>query len=55
MKVNSQKRMAAEILKCGMDKVWIDPDEIEEVSKSITKAAQDYLAGRCHYGFHLTL
>ena len=38
MKVNSQKRMAANILKCGLDKIWINPDEMEEVSKAITKA-----------------
>lgn len=34
----SQKRMAAEILKCGMQKIWIDPKELEDVSKAITKA-----------------
>ena len=37
MKVNSQKRMAAEILKCGLDKGWIDPYEMEEASKATTK------------------
>lgn len=30
--------MAAQILKCGVEKVWIDPEELEEVSKAITKA-----------------
>jgi large subunit ribosomal protein L19e len=30
--------MAAEVLKCGIDKVWIDPKELEDVSKAITKA-----------------
>jgi len=38
MEIRSQKRMAAEIFKCGTDKVWIDPNELEEVSKAITKA-----------------
>ena len=38
MDVKNQKRMAARILKCGVEKVWIDPEELEEVSKAITKA-----------------
>ncbi len=38
MKVNNQKRMAADILKCGLDKIWIDANETEEVSKAITKS-----------------
>ena len=29
--------MAAEILKGGIDKVWIDPNNLEEVSQAITK------------------
>ncbi len=38
MQVKTRKKMAAEILKCGIDKVWVDPEKIEEVSKAITKA-----------------
>jgi len=38
MEVRNQKRMAADLLKCGKDKVWINPEELEEVSKAITKA-----------------
>lgn len=38
MEVKNQKRMAAQILKCGVEKVWIDPEELEDVSKAITKA-----------------
>ncbi len=38
MQVKIQKKMAAQILKCGLDKVWINPKEMEEVSKTITKA-----------------
>jgi len=37
MKVDSQKRMAAEILKVGENRVWIDPDEIERVEEAITR------------------
>ena len=36
--INTQKRLAAEILKCGMSKVWMDPDHMEEIEKAITRA-----------------
>ena len=36
--INAQKRMAAQILKCGISKVWIDPDHKDEVDKAVTKA-----------------
>lgn len=29
--------MAADILKCGSGRVWIDPDAIEDVGESVTK------------------
>ncbi len=32
-----QKRLAAQILKVGVSKVWIDPTKIEEVKEAITK------------------
>ena len=35
MDLKNQKRMAAEILKCGENRVWIDPDKIEEVAECI--------------------
>ena len=38
MDLKNQKRMAAEILKCGENRVWIDPDKIEEVAECITRA-----------------
>ncbi|UCG95554.1 MAG: 50S ribosomal protein L19e [archaeon] len=38
MEIKNRKRMAAKILKCGVEKIWIDPDELEDVSKAITKA-----------------
>lgn len=37
MKVNTQKRLAADILKIGVSRVWVDPLEFEEISKAITK------------------
>ena len=27
-----QKRLAAEVLKCGKGKVWLDPNEVNEIS-----------------------
>ncbi|MCD6478214.1 MAG: 50S ribosomal protein L19e [Candidatus Aenigmarchaeota archaeon] len=38
MNLRNKARMASEILKCGEDKVWLDPEQTEEISKAITKA-----------------
>lgn len=38
MDLSNQKRMAAEVLKCGENRVWIDPNRIEEVAEAITRA-----------------
>jgi large subunit ribosomal protein L19e len=38
MDLSNQKRMAAEILKCGENRVWIDPDKIEDAADCITRA-----------------
>jgi len=38
MDLSYQKRMAAEILKCGENRVWIDPERAEEASDCITRA-----------------
>ncbi|MCD6503492.1 MAG: 50S ribosomal protein L19e [Thermoplasmata archaeon] len=32
-----QRRLAASILKCGVNRVWIDPDRIDEVQNAITR------------------
>ncbi|AIF68800.1 50S ribosomal protein L19 [Palaeococcus pacificus DY20341] len=32
-----QKRIAAELLKCGENRVWIDPERIEDVEAAITR------------------
>lgn len=37
MKLTTQKRLAAEIMKVGTNRVWIDPSRIEDVSKAITR------------------
>ncbi|MDR0334933.1 MAG: 50S ribosomal protein L19e [Methanomassiliicoccaceae archaeon] len=38
MDLSNQRRMAAEVLKCGENRVWIDPDKIEEAADCITRA-----------------
>ena len=38
MDLKNQKRMAAEILKCGHTRVWIDPNRIEDIADAITRA-----------------
>lgn len=35
--LNSQRRMAAEIMKCGESRVRIDPEHVQEVAKAITR------------------
>ncbi|ADG13287.1 50S ribosomal protein L19e [Methanocaldococcus infernus] len=37
MDVSVQRRMAAEILKCGLDRVWIDPEHLDEVKSALSK------------------
>lgn len=37
MKLTSQKRIAAQLLKVGENKVWFDPDRLEEIKEAITK------------------
>jgi LSU ribosomal protein L19E len=37
MNLTTQKRLAAEILKVGTNRVWIDPERVEEVSTAITR------------------
>ncbi|RLI88056.1 MAG: 50S ribosomal protein L19e [Candidatus Altiarchaeales archaeon] len=37
MNLTTQKRLAAEILNVGINRVWIDPERIEDVSKAITR------------------
>ena len=32
-----QKRLAADVLKCGNDRVRLDPSQMEEITKAITK------------------
>lgn len=36
--LRNQRRMAAEIGKCGRDRVWIDPDRISDVASAVTRA-----------------
>ena len=38
MDLKNQKRMAAELLKCGENRVWIDPNRIEDIADAITRA-----------------
>lgn len=37
MNLTTQKRLAADILKVGENRVWIDPERLEEVSRAITR------------------
>ena len=37
MNLTTQKRLAADILKIGINRVWIDPERVDEVSTAITR------------------
>lgn len=37
MNLKNQRRMAASLLKCGENRVWIDPNRTEEVADAITR------------------
>ena len=52
-----QKRLAATVLKCGKKRVWIDPNETNEVAlansrKNIRKLFKDGLIVRKHVNMH---
>ena len=36
--LKNQRRMAAQLLKCGVNRVWMDPDRINEIEKAVTKS-----------------
>lgn len=38
MSLHSQRRLAAELLKAGTNRVWIDPNRVEDVEIAITRA-----------------
>ena len=33
-----QKRLAASVLKCGKGKIWLDPNEVNEISMANSRA-----------------
>ncbi|HHN81049.1 MAG TPA: 50S ribosomal protein L19e [Methanomicrobia archaeon] len=37
MDLKVQKRIASDVLGCGLGRIWIDPDKAEEVSMAITR------------------
>ncbi|OGD45204.1 50S ribosomal protein L19e [Candidatus Bathyarchaeota archaeon RBG_16_57_9] len=37
MNLRSQRRLAAEVLGCGANRVWIDPEKSDDVSMAITR------------------
>ena len=37
MNLKNQRRMAAEILNCGINRVWLDPSYAEDISDAITR------------------
>ncbi len=37
MSAKIQKRLAAEILKTGVNRVWVEPDELDKVGSAITR------------------
>lgn len=43
--LKNQRRMAASILKCGRNRVWMDHDRIDEIAKAVTKSDIRVLIG----------
>ncbi len=37
MKVDKIKRLASDLLKCGKNKVWFDPENVDKIQEAITK------------------
>ena len=38
MQVTNQKKMAAQILKCGVNRVWVDPRYVDQVTSAVQKS-----------------
>jgi len=38
MDLKLQKRMAGELMKCGKDRVWLDPAGMEEIGEAVTRS-----------------
>jgi len=43
MNLKRQKRLAADILKCGKNRIWMDPEQIEEIEGAVTRRDIDNL------------
>ena len=37
MDLRNQRRLAAKLLKCGENRVWMDPEQLEEIEKAVTR------------------
>ena len=37
MQITNQKKMAAQLLKCGVHRVWINPSYLDQVAQSVQK------------------
>ena len=35
--LRNQRRMAADLLKCGENRIWMDHDRLDEIAKAVTK------------------
>ncbi|AIZ56819.1 50S ribosomal protein L19e [Candidatus Methanoplasma termitum] len=38
MDLRNQRRMAADVLKCGENRVWMNPDKLDEIEDCITRS-----------------
>jgi len=36
--LRNQRRMASSLLKCGQQRVWMDPDRVDEIAKAVTRS-----------------
>lgn len=51
MSLKLQKRLAASVLKCGKGKIWLDPNEVNEIS--LANSRQNIRKVRCDAGLHV--
>lgn len=43
--LRNQRRMAASLLKCGENRVWMDPDRTDEIAEAVTRKDVKVLVG----------
>ena len=49
MQITNQKRLAARLLKCGVNRVWVNPDYVDQVASAVqTDDIREFILSLIH-------